>query len=228
MIVEPDFIDHWKTRLLVRLLGTESAPIYVLRLWSHCQSRKTDRFTDWHPEVLASVCRWDGDAKTLWDGMLKTFCVLEGGAFVARGWAETNAALFSAWNNGKLGGRPRKQAENNPQVTRPDTHGQSDREEERREDKTRVEKNPSSERRTRFVTPTREEINVEAEKIGLPESEVDKFVHYYGANGWKIGRVPMKSWPHALKGWHSRWKEGYGRRPSRNEPAPKSPDDAAF
>lgn len=115
MIVEPDFLDHWKTRLLVRLLGTELAPIYVIRLWAHCQSRKTDRFTDWKPTVLASVCRWETDPQTLWDAMLETYLERDGNTLVVRGWAETNAGLISAWTNGKLGGRPKKQAKSTKQ-----------------------------------------------------------------------------------------------------------------
>lgn len=123
MIVEPDFLDHWKTRLLVRLLGTEEAPIYVLRLWAHCQSRKTDRFTGWKPTVLASVCRWETDPQILWDAMLETYMETDGDAVIARGWAETNAGLISAWTNGKLGGRPKKQGkptEQKPTENRPD------------------------------------------------------------------------------------------------------------
>lgn len=142
MIVEPDFLDHWKTRLLVRLLGTESAPIYVIRLWAHCQSRKTDRFTDWKPTVLASVCRWDADPQTLWDAMLETYLERDGNTIIARGWAETNAGLISAWTNGKLGGRPKKQAkqtEPKPTENRPDNRAETvrvtDREDKRREDR---------------------------------------------------------------------------------------------
>lgn len=127
MIVEQDFLDHWKTRLLVRLLGTELAPIYVLRLWAHCQSRKTDRFTDWKPDVLASVCRWDGDAQILWDAMIKTFARLESGAFIAHDWAECNASLISAWTNGKLGGRPKKEPSGNQSDNRPDNPSETDR-----------------------------------------------------------------------------------------------------
>ena len=63
------------------------------------------------------------------------------------------------------------------------------------------------ETRSRFKPPTREELNLEAAKIGLPDAEVDKFVHYYGANGWKVGKSPMKSWTHALAGWATRWRE---------------------
>jgi hypothetical protein len=129
MIVEPDFLDHWKTRLLVRLLGTESAPIYVLRLWAHCQARKTDRFTGWKPDVLASVCRWDGDSKLLWDSMLQTFTKLDGDALIAHDWAECNASLISAWTNGKLGGRPKgSKGKKNRPVNQRETDGVSDRE----------------------------------------------------------------------------------------------------
>ena len=71
---------------------------------------------------------------------------------------------------------------------------------------------PPMEKRKKFVPPTREELNLEAAKIGLPDSEVDRFVNYYGANGWKVGKNPMKSWPHALAGWASRWRENNGNR----------------
>lgn len=62
----------------------------------------------------------------------------------------------------------------------------------------------------RFVPPSREELDLEAAKVGLPPNEVDAFVGYYGANGWKVGRNPMKSWPHALAGWAARWRERNG------------------
>lgn len=61
--------------------------------------------------------------------------------------------------------------------------------------------------RSRFVPPTREELDLEAAKIGLPSIEVDKFVNYYGANGWRVGKSPMKSWTHALAGWSARFRE---------------------
>ena len=137
MIVELDFLDHWKTRLLVRLLGTEVAPIYVLRLWAHCQARKTDRFTGWKPTVLASVCRWETDPQTLWDAMLETYLEVDGDAVVARGWAEVNASLISAWNNGKKGGRP---SGKKPKGYRPVNPPVSDRVTDREEKIEKIEK----------------------------------------------------------------------------------------
>lgn len=56
--------------------------------------------------------------------------------------------------------------------------------------------------RTRFTPPTREELDLAAAKLGMAPVEVDKFVAYYGSNGWRVGRNPMKSWQHALTRWH--------------------------
>ena len=140
MIVEPDFLDHWKTRMLVRLLGTETAPLYVIRLWAHCQQRKTDRFTGWLPDVLASVCRWDGDGQTLWDSMAKTFIEVDGETVIVHDWADSNASLISSWENGKKGGRPRV---SKPTGNPPETHRVTDREEKRREEKTESLASPS-------------------------------------------------------------------------------------
>jgi DNA-binding transcriptional MocR family regulator len=60
---------------------------------------------------------------------------------------------------------------------------------------------------SKFKPPTLEEIKLAATKTGLPESEAEKFFHYYQSNGWKVGRSPMKSWTHALAGWQARWRE---------------------
>jgi hypothetical protein len=45
VIVDPDFLDHWRTRMLVDALGgDECAPMYVIRVWAHCQQRRGDSF----------------------------------------------------------------------------------------------------------------------------------------------------------------------------------------
>lgn len=216
MIIEPDFLDHWKTRLLMRLLDTEAAPNYVIRLWSHCQTRKTNKFPEWSPAILASVCRWPGDADQFWSAMMQTFCRHEDGYLIAHEWDEVNASLIAAWSNGGKGGRPKKPTGNprvNPEsnpVNPRLTHGVTDREDrEDREDKTekiQADKPPSS----RFQKPTLEQLNTEADLIGLPITEVDKFWNYYESNGWKVGKNPMKSWPAALRNWLSRLGDASG------------------
>ena len=221
MIIEPDFLDHWKTRLLMRLLDTEAAPNYVIRLWSHCQTRKTNIFPEWSPVILSSVCRWPGDADVFWSAMLQTFCRVEDGHLVAHQWDEVNAGLIASWSNGGKGGRPKKPTAN-PQLTHglptgypqvnPEpnqvnpqlTHGVTDREDrEEKIEKIQADKPPS----TRFQKPTLEQLNTKAALIGLSTTEVDKFWNYYESNGWKVGKNPMKSWPAALQNWLSRVRE---------------------
>lgn len=123
MIVDPDFLDHWKTRMLADLLGSEMAPLYVLRLWSHCQSRRTDRLTDCTPAQLKAICRYNGDAQRFSDAMHACRWVEHDGSdVVARGWWDANASMVANWRNGRLGGRPkgsRKKPTENPN----ETHG---------------------------------------------------------------------------------------------------------
>jgi hypothetical protein len=54
---------------------------------------------------------------------------------------------------------------------------------------------------------TIEQVNLEANRCGLPESEAEKLWNYYSANGWKVGRNPVKSLPHLVAGWTARWRE---------------------
>jgi hypothetical protein len=56
---------------------------------------------------------------------------------------------------------------------------------------------------TRFAPPSVSEV---ADYISANAYNVDPvgFHSYYESNGWKVGRNPMKSWQHAVAGWHSR------------------------
>ncbi len=110
MIVDPDFCDHWKTRMLVGALdGDECAPLYVLRLWAHCQNRRQSTFENISPEALKALCRFPGNANKL-EASLATsgFVRREGKVLIVVGWDEYNSSLIAAWNNGTKGGRPPK------------------------------------------------------------------------------------------------------------------------
>lgn len=62
---------------------------------------------------------------------------------------------------------------------------------------------------TRFKEPTRDEVLEEAKVHSMPEIEADKFLNYYGANGWRVGRNPMKCWKRAFATWRLNWQERY-------------------
>lgn len=141
MIVDPDFLDHWRTRMVVDLLSDEMGPLYIIRLWGHCQERKADRFV-MPVRGLKAQCRFQGDADLFESALSEAgFIQRDGDTVIVIGWAEKNASLIAAWGNGAKGGRPKGKPTENPAVThgKPSgspsaTHAEPIREEKRRED----------------------------------------------------------------------------------------------
>jgi len=81
---------------------------------------------------------------------------------------------------------------------------------------------PPKNRTVRFAPPTEEEAKLHAAKIGLPDTEVTRFMNHYGSNGWMVGKNKMKDWHCALVNWRENWRNG--RYASNGKPAerPKS------
>jgi hypothetical protein len=149
VIVDPDFFDHWRTRMVVDALQDEMAPVYIMRLWAHCQTRKSDRHT-MPPAGLKAQCRAPHDAATFEQALIEAgFVERNGQEICVSGWAEQNASLIAAWENGGKGGRPKKPTGNptethgkpigNPAVTQGEPNANPDE-----TDKSREEKNSPS------------------------------------------------------------------------------------
>lgn len=54
---------------------------------------------------------------------------------------------------------------------------------------------------SRPVPPSLDEVKLQAAKVGVSDTEAEKFFNYYTSNGWRVGRNPMKSWTHSLTNW---------------------------
>ncbi len=111
MIVDPDFFDHWKTVLLIESLeGDHAAPIYVLRLWAHCQNRRQSVFSNLSPKALKALCRFPGHPNKLVTALVESGFVRVGTdeELTVCGWDEYNSKLIANWDNGAKGGRPKK------------------------------------------------------------------------------------------------------------------------
>lgn len=148
MIVEPDFPDHWKVRLLVTRLETEGAVACLLRLWAYCQQRRDDTFP-FTPASLAAICRWQGGSGVFWDAMTDpesgflvegevravpagrspcstngtgTAGVPRGTWWVVRQFRDVNATLFKNWTRNPSG-KGKQQPAENPTVTPRGPHG---------------------------------------------------------------------------------------------------------
>ena len=224
MIVDPDFLEHWRTRMLVDALGgDEMAPFYVLRIWGHCQQRRGDRFA--MPAAgLKALCKAAGDAAELETALGDAGFIERDGAdiFVPK-WAEKNASLLAAWENGNKGGRPRKEPIENPRVTQskptanPDkTQTKPIREEKRREE----EKEPlvsvcrPAPRPARATRKCPAEFEVTAEmrewaRIDAPGVDVDRQSAKFRDHTFKTART---DWLATWKNWI---RESFDRLPKQ-------------
>lgn len=108
MIVDPDFLDHWRTRMLVDMLEDELAPLYIIRLWGHCQNRRGWIFDGMPVHATKAICRYPGDAERFEKALIDCgFLSRENDEITIVGWDEHNASLIANWANGKRGGRPK-------------------------------------------------------------------------------------------------------------------------
>lgn len=118
MIVDPDFLDHWRTQMLIDTLDDPCAPLYVIRLWAHCQTRR-----GWIFEIpmagIKSICKFNGEAEQLNQALVDCeFLHRVDKQVTVVGWDEHNSTLIANWENGKKGGRPPKNKPiNNPSIT---------------------------------------------------------------------------------------------------------------
>ena len=69
--------------------------------------------------------------------------------------------------------------------------------------------------RPRFTPPTVDEVSTYATERGYNIS-ADRFVDYYTANGWRVGKNPMKDWRAAVRSWAARDQ-------GESKPAQKNP-----
>lgn len=59
----------------------------------------------------------------------------------------------------------------------------------------------------RFAPPSLGEVQLHAQKIGLPPAEAEKFFYHFDANGWKSKSGPIKVWRSAMQKWKIRSDE---------------------
>ncbi len=105
MIVETDFPDHWKTQLLIQLTADPAAPVMMIRLWAHCQTRKAWRFSDLSDAALAAICRWKHEPAKLRAFLIESGFITEdadeqGSYLVVHDFEVINATLVRNWSNG--------------------------------------------------------------------------------------------------------------------------------
>ena len=113
--------------------------------------------------------------------------------------------------NGRKGGRPKKsqtpesEKANSPKSEKLNAENEESQtpESEKTKGKSKGKSINSSneELNGRFKRPTQDEVARYASGIGHPSFDAQKFMDYYNANGWKVGRNPMKDWQATVRNW---------------------------
>jgi hypothetical protein len=180
MLIDPDFLTHWRTLTLCDLTGDDHAALYLIRLWGHCQTRKNDVFQI-PPAGLKALCQFKGDPDVLENALtVAGFIKREGETVTVLKWSDHNAKLIQCWENGKKGGRPAK-PKPNPRKTETEPNGNPTRTQREpkpnpsetnkiRQDKTGLEK--SEEEDPRITSAEMSEMVPDGPEPGqTPESE---------------------------------------------------------
>jgi hypothetical protein len=205
MIVEPDFLDHWKTRQLVEVTADPASPLLVLRLWAHCQHRKTSRFPGLTDAALSAICRWKQKPEQLRAILIETgFITYENGSIVVHDWEVTNRILVSAWTNGRFGGRPRKKKPTGIPTGKPVDHI------------TLSSLSSSSlegDSKRKPKADSLDEVRSFAQTESITDKDAEWFFFKCEANGWTNAGRAIKNWQMTLRSWH---RAGY--LPSQKTP----------
>lgn len=208
MIIETGFLDHWKTRLLEKLLNDPLGHTYIMRLWEHCVLRKCWQFPA-DAKMLAAICAYKSDENLLYDAMVKSGFIEEkkGGIYI-HDWEKANAGLVSNWNKGtygKLGGRPPKtlrDKKNNPEGSqkKPDRLDRLDKIDE--------------------IDNTEVVFRLEMQRPKSAQEVIDLFTFnsfieaenagqicfdHYESKDWKIDDRPFADWKARARSWYRQY-----------------------
>lgn len=205
--VATNFYTHRKTARLRSVIGNDAYWIPP-RLWAYAAQNQPDGdFSGYSDGELKELLGYPGDAPSMLQALLQA-------GFIdpdmhIHDWAQHNGYHASYADKARKAATARWEKERSKE--REDTEKRG---EERRQ--ALLQASPSiapsiapsipPTASTRFKPPTLEEVTFHAAKIGLPEFEAQKFWNYYGSNGWKVGKNPMKSWVSAIGGWKVRWE----------------------
>ena len=147
MIVTADFIEHWKTSMLIQNCDCEGVSC-ILRLWSFCQTRKTDILPT---SQIEHIAKWTGQKGTLLKALfeLRFIDKIDDATVRMHDFAAVNNQMFSRWENGKKGGRPKTERKPNDNRTETEQEPNDNRtitEQEPNDNRTITERKPNGNR----------------------------------------------------------------------------------
>ncbi len=232
--VHSEFLDSWKVAEVCESLNICEAQAigHVVSLWCFTEKNawQDGDLTRWKVAGVAKAARWQGKPAVFVEALQKS-TLLDSGTLIVHDWTKHQARMIHDRGNmrqyqgasggnvggkwgevggesgGDLGGKWGKRGEN----PLPDKR----REVKRREEKRREEGEGSARPRgNSFKKPNIDNIKEYAASIGHASFPSKKFMSHYEANGWMVGKVPMRDWQAAVRSWLE------GSTPAGSAPAP--------
>lgn len=174
---------------------------------------------------LQQLYRWAGarseEERAAVETVLREFFTLVSG-YWHNGRADREIEAYQD-KQAKASASARKRWENAGNTDAMRTHSKGNANHKPRTNNQEPEKNGGAKRpkrpREKFVAPTLEEVEGYIREKGYQVDPV-RFMAHYEANGWRVGKNPMKDWRAAVVGWHTRDQEqGRGGAPPGAAPA---------
>ena len=104
MKIEPSFVSHWKTRILISKCG-HAAALGLISLWGACKIKREYSGLKLNKTRLAAIMDYTGDRNVLWETMTDPDApwldAEEGGTWELHGFAEHQKQVILLWNRGK-------------------------------------------------------------------------------------------------------------------------------
>lgn len=125
------------------------------------------------------------------------------------------------FQNGCKGGRPKNQTETKtkPNENQTITKAEPNKDKDKDVDKDKEEKEMVKEKvasAPRFQKPTLDEVKSYCLERNN-NVDAQKWMDFYTANGWKVGKNPMKDWKASIRYWET---QEVGRKPTESYKAP--------
>lgn len=214
---------HRKMKELARSLRLK--PVYVMghlhALWHDALEQQEDGdLTKWSDELIAESSQFDGDIPRYvsllqehgWlDGRLIHDWLDYAGGYLAGKYHSSNREkLITIWaKHGKEYGRKKEGSEKEvisivPDLTIPTLP-------------TKPTITPGA-KSPKFVKPSHVDVQVYAQSIGF-KLDAEGWCDHYEANGWRVGKNPMKDWKATVRQWKRRKAEFSPLRESMPAPA---------
>lgn len=115
--------------------------------------------------------------------------------------------------NGSSGGRPKTYGyeDEKPVVTESENHRLSNEKPNVNENVNVKEndkkKDTNVSKEKRFAPPAPENVSEYCREMGYTHVDADRFVDFYSAKGWMVGKSKMKDWKAAVRNWERQDKE---------------------